>query len=162
MATINVALTGEREVALRLERFPAELHTRLVQAVRELTDELYARIIDTEPFKTGKLKSETLEREFSDNPDRIAGYVSIYAPGDPDEYAKAATLEYGTDKPRKVPDRAHGFLMRLNGSHRRIAARLSSQPVHIEARRYLRGPLAAMRSAVEARLEQAIAAAVGE
>lgn len=159
MADINVSLAGDREVALRLQRFPAELHQRLVTQVRALTDDLYGRVLGTEPFKTGKLKSETVAREFSDQPERVAGYVSIYAPGNASEYAKAATLEYGSDKPRKVPDRAHGIAMRLNGSHRRILARIS-KPVHIEARRYLRGPLAAMRGTVEAQLEAAIAEAL--
>lgn len=159
--TISVTVTGDRELTLRFERFPVELRSRLAAAVRELTEELYGRVLDTEPFKTGKLRAETVERVFEDTPERLAGYVSIYAPGNADEYAKAATLEYGTDKPRKVPDRAHGFMTRLNGSHRRILARFS-KPVHIEAHRFLRGPLAAMRGEVEARLNAAIAQAAGE
>jgi hypothetical protein len=151
---IKVTIAGAREAGERFDRFPTEAHERIVARIHGLTDKLYERVLATAPFKTGKLKSEIVKREFSDNPERIAGYVSVYAPGDPKEYAKAATLEYGTDKPRKVPS-STGIMMRLTGSHRRVLARLS-KPVHIEAMRFMRGPLDDMRAEVNDELSAAL------
>ena len=156
---VKVTITGAREAGVKFERFPEEAHDKIAERIHGLTDRLYERILDAEPFKTGKLKSETVEREFDDNGHRIAGYVSIFAPSDVAEYAKAATLEYGTDKPRKVADRG-GLLLRITGSSRRIHARLS-KPVHIAAMRFLRGPLAEMADGVETEIEAALSDAAG-
>jgi hypothetical protein len=151
---VKVTIAGAREAGARFDHFPREAHDNIAQRIHGLIDRLYERILTAEPFKTGKLKSETVAREFDDRADRIAGYVSIYAPSDPKEYAKAATLEYGTDKPRKIASRG-GVLMRLTGSSRRIEARLS-KPVRIEAMRFLRGPLEDMRDEAETELEAAL------
>lgn len=151
---VKVTITGDRAAGARFDRFPVEARSNIVARIHALTDRLYDRVLAAEPFKTGRLKRETVVREFDDQADRVAGYVSIYAPGIPGEYAKAATLEYGTDKARKVADRG-GMLMRITGSSRRIHARLS-KPVHIEAKRFLRGPLEDMRDEVETELEAAL------
>ncbi len=155
MSEFDVTVANEREVALRFDRFPVELHEFLRQRIHAIVDQLYRRILDTEPFKTGKLKSETVEREFSDNPERVAGYVSIYAPSSSNEYAKAATLEYGTHKPRREFEKTNSVTARFGKSRRRVALRFT-KPVHIEARRYLRDPLEAMRPAILAELEHAV------
>jgi hypothetical protein len=151
---VKVTITGAREAGARFDRFPLAARDKIIARIHALTDRLYERILSAEPFRTGQLKSETVAREFDDRTERIAGYVSIYAPFYTGEYAKAATLEYGTDKPRKIASRG-GLLTRLTGSSRRIEARLS-KPVHIEAMRFLRGPLEDMRAEVETELEAAL------
>ena len=153
-----VTITGERELALKFDRFPAEAHDALEQRITSIIESLQARIEGVTPHKTGKLRSEIRSRIYS-SPKRIAGYVSVYAPGDANEYPKAATLEYGSDKPRRAFEKRAELA--LGRSKRRIVSRMS-KPVHIVARRYLRGPLADMASEIQAQLEAALAEAAAE
>lgn len=160
---MGVITRGDRELGLRFEKFPTQAHAKLEQRMHKLVDSLQARAEAIAPRgATGRLKTEIKGRVFADSPTRIAGYVEVYAPGVPGEYPKAATLEYGTDKPRKIADRAHsGLLARVTRSQRRIAARMS-KPVHIAAFRYLRGASAEMRDEVGTELAAALAEAAKE
>lgn len=152
---------GDKELSARFEEFPTVAHTRLGQAIRALTDELYARVLSSTPFKTGKLKSEDTERVFIDDPKRVAGYVSVYAGADSNEYAKAAALEYGSNRGRKVYDKGGAMEKLRNGKLRRLAVG-TTKPVHLAAYAYLRGPLADMQGQVQAELEAAIAQAIAD
>jgi hypothetical protein len=153
--------TGDRELALRFETFPTRARAKLVDRITSLTDTLHARVEAATPHLTGKLQSEITSKVYADNPDRVAGYVEVYAPGAPGEYPKAATLEYGSDKPRRAFERTGGLLSRLGKPRRRIAGRVSAS-VHIEAFRYLRGPFADLESEMYAELNAALAEAANE
>lgn len=159
---MTVITRGDKELSLRFETFPAKVREKLKGRIRDVTERLAARIRAATPVKTGKLRSEETVEIYSDSPDRIAGYVSVFAPsGSSNEYAKAATLEYGTDKPRRHKDRS-SIMSRLAGRPRRRILVAVSKPVHIEAFMYLRGPLAEMSPEIRAELDEAIEEAVVE
>jgi hypothetical protein len=150
-------ITGDRELTLLFERFPASMHERLKNRVTELVAEMEARARAAAPRGvTGKLQSEIVGRVYADKPTRVAGYVSVYAPGDPKEYPKAATLEYGSDKPRRTFERLESSVADRHGrAHRRIIAR-TEQPIHIRAYKYLHGALEGMESDIESELAAAV------
>lgn len=147
--SFSVIVRGERELALRFDRFPIELHKQLAERIEALTDLLEGRVETETPVRTGRLRSEIRERVFIDQPERVAGYVSVYAPGKPTEYPKAATLEYGTDKPRRI------FARALSGRSK-VVSRMT-RPVHITARRYLRDPIEDIRPEAEAAFAEVLA-----
>ncbi len=155
--TVSVQTRGVREVTLRFDEFPAQLHQKLEARIGALTETLLSRVQAATPVRTGRLRSELTAREFGDSQNRVAGYVSVYAPGIKGEYAKAATLEYGTDKPRRIPDHS-GVFHRLGRGQKSIRSRLT-RAVHIDPFRYLRGPLEEMRPEITAALEEVVAAA---
>jgi hypothetical protein len=155
-------ITGDRELDLRFQRLPAAVHARLENRMSTLVDELKARAQSAAPRRTGRLQGEIVGRVYADSPTRVAGYVQVYAPGAPNEYPKAATLEYGSNKPRRIVERAQsGILARLRRSRQRLLARTSS-PVHIRAYRYLRGSIEGMRSEIASGLADAVTEAVNE
>lgn len=156
----TVITRGDRELSLRFDAFPTQVHQRLVERITTLTESLQGRVEAAAPFKTGKLRSEIKPSLYGDQPTRVAGYVSIYAPGAQSEYAKAATLEYGSDKARRRFQKG-GIAARINGSKRRIVAKMT-QPVRIQAFAYLRGPFDAMRPEIQAELEATLADVVAE
>lgn len=151
---MGVITRGDLEVSLRMETFPARARKRIEDKVADLTERLEAAAQAAAPRRTGRLRTEIVPRVYSDNPNRVAGYVSVYAPDRPKEYAKAATLEYGADSPRRIPDHG-GVFRKLHRNQKRIESRLTKS-AHIEAFRYLRGPLEALRSEVAIELGEAI------
>jgi len=162
--TVTVTTRGANQLALRFDQFPTALHGKLEGRIGELTatldDAVSTAAVDRFEHPTGKLQSEVAKRIYGDNPDRVAGVVSVYAGGNANEYAKAATLEYGSNKPRKVASES-GVMMRINGSSRRIKARLS-EPAVIRAYRYLRDPLEEMRPEIVAALTEAISETIAQ
>ncbi len=160
---MSVITRGDKELTLRFDQFPAHAHAKLEARMHKIVDELTARAQAAAPKRTGRLKTEIKGRVFADSPTRIAGYVEVYAPGVPgNEYAKAATLEYGSDKPRKIAERASGgVLARFHRNHERIAAK-ASRPVHIREYRYQRGSIEELRPEVEAELAAGLAEATQE
>ena len=152
---------GERELSERLDKFPANARAKLTERITSLTERLDAMIEAAAPYLTGLLRSEITQRVFSDAPNRIAGYVSVFASANPKrEYAKAATLEYGSDLARRIPDKS-GVFRKLGRGQKRIESHLT-KAAHIVARRYLRGPLAEMRPEIDAELSQALTEATNE
>lgn len=152
---MGVVTRGEREISLRFDNFPSKLTAKLEQRIRGLTELLEERIEAATPKKTGLLRSEITPKVYlGDTGDRVAGYVSVFAGNLTQEYAKAATLEYGSNKARKLSDR-------LMGPRKRLERRLS-KPAHFEAFRYLRGPFEEMRPEIEAALDETVAEAAAE
>jgi hypothetical protein len=156
-----VVTRGEREMSLRLDTFPARARQRIEVRITALTAKLEALAREAAPHKTGELRSEITGRVYADSSSRIAGYVSVFAPGNPKEYPKAATLEYGTDKPRRIFERGGGIAARLGLSQRRIASRVS-KPARIEAFEYLRGPIEQMKPEIVLALNEALAETTAE
>jgi hypothetical protein len=150
-----VITRGEREISLRFDTFPSKLQGKLEQRIRALTEELEQRVEAATPVKTGLLRSEIKENVYTgETSNRVAGYVSVFAGNIKNEYAKAATLEYGSNKVRKLSER-------LAGPSKKLERRLF-KAAHIEAFRYLRGPFEAMRPEIQAALEETVAEAAAE
>jgi len=157
-----VITRGDKELQLRFETFPARARQKIKERIEEIVSRLEQRSRDAAPYRTGQLRSEITSRVYADNPNRIAGYVSVYAPtAKKGEYAKAATLEYGSDAVRRVFERGASLMDRLGRPKRRVIGRMS-KAAHIEAYAYLRNPLEQMRPEVEASLGEALAEATAE
>jgi hypothetical protein len=156
---MSVITRGDREISARFEAFPQRAKAKLQERIGALTAQLEERVREAAPHKSGQLRSEVKLSMYSGQ-NRVAGYVSIYAGDNSKEYAKAATLEYGTDKPRRIPDHG-GIFRRLGAGQKRIESRLTN-PARIQAFRYLRGPLDQMKSEIEASLDEGIAEAIAE
>jgi hypothetical protein len=155
-----VVTRGGQELVLQFQDFPEKARARLESRIHGLIDQLEGAVREAAPVRTGKLRSEITERIYSDQPSRIAGYVQVYAPGVAEAYPKAATLEYGTDKPRRIPDHG-GIFRRLGEGQKRIESRLTAA-AHIEAFRYLRGPFEEMEGDFQTELQQALDELVAE
>lgn len=153
---MTVITRGERELSDRFESFPAFAQQKLTERIGALTEQLWEGVESAAPHRTGRLASEIASRLYS-QPQRIAGYVSVYAPGGPGEYPKAGALEYGW----WAAPHPSGVMRRLLGSNRRAKARTAGA-THVAARLYLRGPLAAMRPEAVAALDEAMAEAIAE
>jgi hypothetical protein len=161
MDGVTIVTRGERETSLRFDKFPSKLTARLEQKIRDLTEMLDERIEAVTPKKTGLLRSEITPKVYTgDNGDRVAGYVSVFAGDRAKEYAKAATLEYGTDKPRRIPDHG-GVFRKLGRGQKRIESRLT-RPARTIAFRFLRQPFEQMQPEIIAGLEEAVAETVAE
>lgn len=154
---MTVITRGEREISQRLDGFPSFLQRKLTDRIAALTEQLWEDVESVVPHRTGKLASEIASRLYS-QPQRIAGYVSVYAPGRPSEYPKAGALEYGW---WAAPHPTSGVMSRLLGSNRRAKARTAGA-THIAAARYLRGPLEALKPEAVAALDEAVAEAIAE
>ncbi|HZP88653.1 MAG TPA: hypothetical protein VFB54_17725 [Burkholderiales bacterium] len=151
---MTVVTRGDKELALRFDAFPARARDKLEARIRTLVERLEARVETAAPRRTGALASEITSRVYGNQPDRIAGYVSVYAPGAPRAYGKAATLEYGSNKGRRI-------FARSSSGRRRVVERVT-KPVRIRAARFLRGPLEEMRPEIEAELNDALADTAAE
>lgn len=141
---------GDRELAQRFDEFPSLARAKLTAKITSLIQILQSRIQAATPYKSGRLRSEIAGRVYADQPTRIAGYVGVRAQI-ATEYAKAATLEYGSDAVRK----------RVSEARNRLIERVS-KPVHIKEYAYLRGPFAAMRDEIEADVAEALKEAAQE
>jgi hypothetical protein len=158
---VTVITRGDREISLRFDNFPTRAKQKIEERITLLTEQLKARVQAAAPRRTGALQSEITARIYSNKADRVAGYVSVFAPGQPSEYPKAATLEYGSSKPRRTFEKTSGIAARLGLAQRRIAGRIS-KPVQIEAFAYLRRPLEQMKPEIELGLNEALAEATAE
>ena len=147
---------SDRKVILRFEKFPADMHDRLLETLTRLERRLEGAVIAQEPERTGMLRSITGGRVY-DHGDRIAAVVGVRAP-DPNEAKKAAALEFGSH--RSIAVRAHeAKLTHLWG--RAISPMMVQVPLHqrlsnLDPRRFLRGPIEAMHGEAIAELRAAV------
>jgi len=163
--TISVEITGDRQVGLKFEEFPRQAHDRLLETITKMTDRLEAAVLGSEPFLTGKLRSTTVEKVYSDNPDRIAGYVRIIA-----DFGKAGALEYGSHRTITVNSRSAG--QRGRQGHLRILSMFAkasnavaaayTRTTNIAAEAFLRNSLGDLEAEFLAELDQAMQEAVDE
>jgi hypothetical protein len=161
---IGIEVQGERQVALRFEQFPQFAHDRILAALQDIEGRLEAAVRGAEPARTGRLQGETGGRVY-DHGDRMAAVVGVRArSGDSNEAGKAAALEYGAHRAFEV--RAHA--MSLTHLWGRAIAPISVQVAghtrrpNISERRYLRGPIDAIRGAALDQIRNAVAEAVAE
>ncbi|MGC8518469.1 MAG: hypothetical protein ACP5P4_08055 [Steroidobacteraceae bacterium] len=166
---VEMRVLMERELVAKFSSIPARtrriLRRRISSFVQALDQNVRAAIPMRKsprwPSSIPALTQFIVGRVYSDNPNRVAGYVSVYAPGSPKEYPKAATLEYGSDRPRAVQDLSRGVWRRIRGSSRRIKARMG-RPAHIRAYRFLRGPFSDMETQAVLVLEEGLAEMVAQ
>jgi hypothetical protein len=160
MAAFGLEITGDTRAVLRFDRFPAAAHDRLLAVLEGLMQRLLAAVLADEPDKTGALRSLTGGRVY-DHGTRIAAVVGIRALTQ-GEARKAAALEYGSHKALTM--RAHqATLTHLWG--RAISPITVDIPAHgrtpnIEAQRFLRDPIEAIRADAIAEMRAALDGAV--
>jgi len=153
----SAVVTGDREAIARFAEWPKQLHDSLYQRIEKLTNELYARVLELVPEKTGALKKEIISKMF-DGPERIKGYVSLAKGLDQEDYIKAGALEYGAHTGVKVrPYRrtiTEAFGRSISPTD--IDVKAYQRVANIEAHLFMRGALAGMESEVVAELTDAI------
>lgn len=139
--SIGIAISGDRQVALRFDEFPQQAHEALRAHITTLVADLRARVVAAEPKRTGRLERETVA-VVNDGANRITGLVRISA-----EFGKAGALEYGAHGTAKL--KAH--YARLDHVYSRLVAPMSvmiaahSRQVDIAEHRFLRSGLDAVR-----------------
>jgi hypothetical protein len=153
----GLEITGERAVNLRFEQFPAFAHDRLKSALERIKGRLLAAVLADEPDKTGALRAQTGGKVY-DHGDRIAAVVGVRAK-DKNEARKAASLEYGSTK---VPFAVKAHKASLDHLWSRAIAPISvnvpdhQRAANVTARRFLRGPIDAIRSEAIGELRAAL------
>jgi hypothetical protein len=153
---------GQRELTLSLDSLPKHLRVRLRSRITVLTQRLLANVKAAEPVHTGRLRSLT-HAWITETDTAIRGGVSI-APREGAHNVAAAALEYGQHRMYSV--RAHtARLMQVFGhpiTPESVMIKAHARRPHIAARRFLRGPAAALRPIVIAELQAAVNEAVAD
>jgi len=154
MSDLNVSIeSNANQLALHFEQLPDAIKRQLEITITKYTHMLLSRVRAAEPVRTGRLRAAT--REFVDvRQDFIRGRVRILPTGKAQDVAAAfGALEYGAPGKRRAgkPVKVRGY----SRAGTRIAAHTRHQP-HIRARRFLRGPAAAIKPALRAELEAII------
>jgi hypothetical protein len=146
-------------LVLHFDEMPAALKRNLKAAITRATHQLLARVKATEPVRTGRLRAAT-HAYVDERENFIRGRVRILATGRAQSLAAAfGALEYGGPGQRRA-----GKNVKVEGYRRRggsVRAYERKQP-RIRARRFLRGPAAAMRPQIKAELEAAIGQTIKE
>jgi hypothetical protein len=144
---INIAVVGDRAIALKFAQIPLALHDKLLLTVRRLTLALLARIQAAEPTLSGKLQSKT-KAYFTDRENLIRGAIR---PGSSrDDKLKALALEFG----------AHGTAaVKAYTRASDVTVQAYRRHVNIQEHRFLRGPFDEMRSEIENAIRKAFQSA---
>lgn len=148
---ITAVVSGDRDVAARLDRIDPAIHKRLVATIESLTARLEARVRAAAPKRTGRLASQ-IASSVNDSPDFVRGRVTVRGREGSQDFAKAGALEYGvhdTFTVREHKRRGRGIGME------QIVERYQ-RTANIVETRFLRGPLAAMRGDVEREIAEAV------
>ena len=158
---ITASVSGALDIAVRLDRMPAELKRRVRGEIEKLTERLFAAV--QPPRRTGRTAAAK-RMAIIETADMVRGQVFFEADGV--EAAKIGTLEYGAPGGRKRPPvREHRRnLNRLWGrsvSPMQVIVGRYSRKANIREYRFLRGPLAAMRGDAQARIAQAVEESAG-
>lgn len=159
MSDLNVTIDSNlNKLVLHFDQIPDALKRKLEVTITRLTTQLLSRVKAAEPVRTGRLRAAT--RSFVDvRQDFVRGRVRILPTGKAQRIGAAfGALEYGAPgKRRSGPVRVRGY-SRSTGA---VAGYERRRP-HIRARRFLRGPAAAMRPRIKAELSEAIGQAINE
>ncbi len=162
MADFGLELSGLGRAVLRFDKFPDYAHDRLLTAMQNIEKRLEIAVIAGEPDRTGLLKSQTGGRVY-DHGTRIAAVVGVRALNR-QEARKAAALEFGSH--RRLLIKAHWarlshFWGRMVPT-RAVWVETHPRTSNIDARRFMRGALDALRSDAIAEMKAAIAAAAAD
>lgn len=158
MIDITIVAVAGRDLRARVAEMPAKVHDALLAAITRMTADLEEAVRSGAPRKTGRLQASIVSRVFDDG-DRIKGRVSVSG-----DYAKAATIEYGSHRAAKV--KAHAFELDHVYGRRveplEVMTRAYTRQLDILAAHFLRGPFDAMRGLATAGLQAALDEAVTE
>jgi hypothetical protein len=162
MDTIRANVTGTNEVGLRFDEFPDVLYEGLRAEIDSLSMELFGRIEAATPSRTGRLRSQERLRIFTEK-DRITGRVDIAGESGSQDFGKAGALEYGAHRKTSVSSHSmkldHAWANLLSSPEDVMVAAYDRTP-NIAEHAYERGPLAAMRPEIVARLNAVVEQAV--
>lgn len=149
----GVEIQGVLKATLRFEQFPEAMRAELLKAIEKLTKFLAAKIRATAP---GTIKSLVITQLFND-PDQVAGRVTVSG-----DFGKVGALEWGAPgrKAKKTVREHQAKLDHAWGNKlaRPITVMIArhNRTLHLEARRFLRGPLASSQGLIEDVLHQAV------
>ncbi len=157
----GVDIQGVLKATLRFEEFPQAMRAQLLAAIRRLTASLAAKIRARLPRgPTGKLEGSLIQQIF-DDPDQVSGRVTFDK-----DFGKVGALEWGAPGKRakeSVREHSakldHAWAQKLARPMTVVVAK-HNRSLHLEARRFLRGPLAASRGEIEEVLHQAVLDAI--
>lgn len=157
----GLVLEGERAVTLRLEKFTADVHARLLETMRSLEQRLEAAVIAAEPNLTGALRAITGGRVY-EHDTRIAAVVGVRAQGT-QEAGKASALEYGSKGTAFAVRAHHATLWHVYA--RAIAPMTVEVADHtrigtIDPRRFLRSAVDGLKTTAIAEMRRALDQAV--
>lgn len=157
MSGFGMDLQGsDQKVVLRFDKFPADMHERLLATLTQLEHRLEAMVIAREPSLTGALQAMTGGRVY-DHGDRMAAVVGVRAP-DAGDARKAAALEFGSH--RKITVRAHeARLAHLFGraiSPMIVMVETHGRMTNLDPRRFLRNSIGEIHGEAIAALREAV------
>jgi hypothetical protein len=156
----GLEITGDRTATLRFEQFPQQAHDRLLTALQAIEARLEAAVLAQAPDKTGALRSLIGGRVY-DHDTRIAAVVGVRTTAAA-QARKASALEYGSHAPIAV--RAHTAKLAHFWSRMvnpiMVDVRAHGRTPNIVAKKFLRGPIEAIRGQALAELQAALDAAV--
>jgi hypothetical protein len=160
MSDLNLTLDSSsmNKMIVHLDRITPALQQKLKVAINRVTQELLARVKAAEPVRTGRLRSQTVAY-VDERPNLVRGRVRIRRTGAASRYGAAfGALEYGGPGSRRSGPVAVAAYRRAGFA---VGAYSRRRP-RIAARRFLRGPAAAMRPTIKTQLELAIGQAINE
>lgn len=144
---INIAVVGDRAIALKFDRIPVAIHDRLVLTIHQLVDRLLDRIHAAEPKLTGRLEART-RAYYTDKENLIRGAIR---PGSArQDKLKAMALEFGAHGTAHVKAYTRGH---------DVAVQAYTRHVNIAEYRFLRDPFAEMKGEIEAAIRAAFQSA---
>lgn len=154
---IGVIVTGDRDVSLKFDEFPQDLHDALLSRIGTLTDRLAGAVRSGVHARTGKLRGSISEAVYDDQPRKITGRVFV-----DEDYAKAGAIEYGAHGRAKVS--AHEALLghawgKKLSSPVEVMVSAHGRQMNVVAQRFLRGPLASLSGDIASELQDATKAA---
>ena len=159
MSGLNVSVDSDAtKLILHFEKLPAAIKRQLEIKIGQLTHQLHAQVRAAEPVRTGRLRAAT--RAFVDvRQDFVRGRVRILPTGRAQRVAAAfGALEYGgPGHRRRGPVKVRAYTR--DGVS---VGRYERRRPHIAARRFLRGPAAAMRPRAMAELEAIVGKTIRE
>lgn len=150
---IAAVITGDRQLAVKLDEFPKSLHDPLRQMIARAIASLAGRVRATMPVKTGRALGE-VESSVADKGQKIVGYVGVSG-----DFAKIGALEYGAHRATKVA--AHSALLghvwrnRLEAPLKVMVAAYTRRP-NIEAYKMFRGASEGLREQITAEIEHVV------
>jgi len=161
---IKIDITGVRRAGIRFDAFPDALYEDLRKEITALSAELLGRVEARTPDRTGRLRGQERVRVFADK-DHIKGQVDVEGDKGSQDFAKAASLEYGAHGATKVG--AHEMRLDHHWAEKMAAAEMVivqayTRSANIAEVAFERGPLAEMQPEIVARLNAVVEKAAAE
>jgi hypothetical protein len=155
---ITIDSSSITRLTVHFDQMPDALKAQLKAAISRVTHQLLARVRAAEPVRTGRLRAAT-HAYVDERANFVRGRVRILRTGRAQRIGAAfGALEYGGPGSRRSgPVRVRAYSrdsVSVGGYQRRRPTR--------RARRFLRGPAAAMRPQIKAELEAAIGQTINE